>query len=362
MPVADLIIREEMPLAPLTTLGVGGPARYFMRAESGAQVEAAARWATDAACRCWCWGGGATLWWPTPASPAWCCRWLSRVSERARTARSWRLPRGPAWSGARWSHGRWRSSGPGSKCLAGVPGFVGATPVQNVGAYGQEVRETISRVEAFDLQTRQMVSFTNETCQFGYRDSRFKNADHGRYIILAVSYRLIENGPPTVHYIELERTLAAREIAQPSLHDVWRAVLDIRRRKSMLLNPHDPNARSVGSFFINPLLSEAQMTALDAAIAAQLPPGEHIPRFSALGGGFKVPAAWLIEHSGFARGHGDGPVGLSGNHSLAIINRGGATARNVLVLARRIRDGVFARFGVTLLPEPILVGVRMDEG
>lgn len=353
-------LREGVALAPLTTIGVGGAARYFLRVTCREDAVAALRWARERALPLLVLGGGSNL---LVADEGFSGLVLHMALPGVQVRRERDAVEITAGAGERWerlvaravAHG-WA----GVECLAGIPGLVGATPVQNVGAYGQEVSEVITRVEALDMHTLDTVTFDNADCAFGYRESRFKGAARDRYLILAVSYRLIPHGPPTVHYIELERALAARELPQPTLREVWQVVLDIRRGKSMLLRPHDANARSAGSFFMNPLLGEAEMEALDAAIARRLP-GAHIPRFAKPGGGVKIPAAWLIERSGFARGYAAGPVALSENHVLAIVNHGGATAHDVLALARTIRDRVRDLFGITLTTEPVLVGVSLED-
>jgi UDP-N-acetylmuramate dehydrogenase len=249
----------------------------------------------------------------------------------------------------------------GLECLAGIPGRVGATPIQNVGAYGQEVRQTIVSVVVFDLLTGEMREFGNAECEFGYRSSRFKRADRGRYIVLKVRYRLIPGGPPIIRYLELERRLAERDLVHPTLAGVHATVLELRQRKSMLLDAHDPNARSAGSFFINPVLTPVEFSSLETALIPYLHAGEWIPRYPTAEGCVKVPAAWLTERAGFSRGFIHGNVGLSSRHALALINRGGATACELAALARDIRNRVRDRFGITLIPEPAFVGLSLDE-
>jgi UDP-N-acetylmuramate dehydrogenase len=249
----------------------------------------------------------------------------------------------------------------GVECLSGIPGCVGATPIQNVGAYGQDVSETITTVEAFDVQDRTQVTLSNEDCGFGYRSSRFKGKDRHRYVILAVEYRLNPGGPPAVRYPDVKRHLAERGIGAPTLRDVREAVIEVRRRKSMVLDPADPNARSVGSFFMNPVVSEETAAAVQARAAEMKTPGaEAMPRWAS-GGGVKLSAAWLIERAGFRRGYRRGNAAISENHTLALVNRGGATAREVVALAREIRNGVRVAFGVSLVPEPIFVNVSLGE-
>jgi UDP-N-acetylmuramate dehydrogenase len=241
----------------------------------------------------------------------------------------------------------------GIECLSGVPGLSGATPVQNVGAYGQEVAETITSVRVYDRRTREVRDLAPDECGFAYRDSRFKHSD--RHVVLAVTFGLREqplSGP--VRYAELARKLdvAVGEVAK--LGDVRDAVLDLRRGKGMVLDPDDPDTASVGSFFTNPVLTADQLVAFEARLA----PGTAYPSWAA-DSGTKLSAAWLIEHSGFGKGYGGGRARLSGKHTLAITNRGGATADDVLALAREIHGGVRGRYGVTLAPEPLLVGITL---
>jgi UDP-N-acetylmuramate dehydrogenase len=236
----------------------------------------------------------------------------------------------------------------GLECLSGIPGLVGATPIQNVGAYGQEVSETVGAVRALDTRDGRVVVFSAAECRFAYRDSVFKSGEPGRFIVLEVRYRLRPGGAPAVHYAEVERHLAARGIDAPSLADVRASVLAIRRSKSMVLDPDDPNRRSCGSFFVNPIVSAGEADRL--AALGLMPP---MPRWPQADGRVKLSAAWLIERAGFPRGYRKGAVGLSSRHALALVAHDGARARDVLALARRLQEAVRARFGVALVPEPV---------
>ncbi|HWW61259.1 MAG TPA: UDP-N-acetylmuramate dehydrogenase, partial [Thermoanaerobaculia bacterium] len=232
----------------------------------------------------------------------------------------------------------------GIECLSGIPGRVGATPIQNVGAYGQEVSETIARVEALDRATGRVVDFTNEQCRFGYRSSLFKNVERDRYVILSVTFRLAVGGAATVRYPELQNYLGdARDLIA-----VREGVIAIRKRKGMVLDPADPDTRSDGSFFMNPVLTESEYE----AFAARAEGAPHFPSRD----GVKLSAAWLIEHAGFQKGFVHGNVGLSTKHTLAVINRGGGTAREVLELVAMIQGRVREQFGVELHPEPNFIG------
>jgi UDP-N-acetylmuramate dehydrogenase len=240
----------------------------------------------------------------------------------------------------------------GLECLAGIPGTVGGTPVQNVGAYGQEVASVIDRVRVFDLEERVFVEFSAAECGFAYRRSRFNSDDRGRYIVTRVDYRLTVNGAPTLRYADLQRAMQeiGAEGRQPTLVEVADAVRRIRQTKGMLLVEGDPDCRSAGSFFKNPVVSEEQVVQITAVV------DKEPPCFPAGRGQVKLPAAWLIEQAGFTKGYSLGAAAVSSRHTLALINRGGASAEEVLTLAARINSAVEARFGIQLEMEPVLVG------
>ena len=237
----------------------------------------------------------------------------------------------------------------GIEALSGIPGSVGATPIQNVGAYGQEVSQTIASVRVWDRVLRGVRTFAAADCRFGYRTSRFK-ADPGRHVVLSVDFQLLPGslGAP-VAYAELARSLGVAPGGRAPMADVRRTVLRLRAGKGMVLDATDHDTWSAGSFFTNPFLPPA--------LADRLPPGA--PRWEQPDGTVKTSAAWLIEHAGFARGYGDGPVSLSTKHTLALTNRGGATTADLLDLAREVRAGVESAFGVRLVNEPVLVGCEL---
>jgi UDP-N-acetylmuramate dehydrogenase len=240
----------------------------------------------------------------------------------------------------------------GVECLAGIPGTVGGTPVQNVGAYGQEVASVIDRVRVFDLKERAFQEFSAAECGFAYRRSRFNSTDRERSIVTRVDYRLVEGGEPTLRYADVQRAIQedGQDGAQPLLVEVAAAVRRIRLSKGMLLVEGDTDCRSAGSFFKNPVVSEEQVRKI-AAVS-----GKEPPRFPAGLGQVKLPAAWLIEQAGFAKGYVLGNAGVSSRHPLALVNRGGASAIEVLELAEQINSAVEARFGIRLEIEPVLVG------
>ena len=246
----------------------------------------------------------------------------------------------------------------GVECLAGIPGFTGATPIQNVGAYGQQVADAIVSVRAYDRTARDVVELSSRQCAFAYRTSGLRR--NPRYVVLGVRFALERStaGRP-VRYPELARTLGVGPGGRPPLLAVHDAVLALRRRKGMLVDPCNPDSRSAGSFFLNPVLSAEEYLDLERRVAQRL--GGHLrpPAWPEAHGRIKTSAAWLIERAGFDRGYGEGRVGISSKHTLALINRGGATTAELLGLARKLRSGVLEAFGVQLEPEPTLVGIAL---
>jgi UDP-N-acetylmuramate dehydrogenase len=240
---------------------------------------------------------------------------------------------------------RWR----GFECMSGIPGLVGATPIQNVGAYGQEVGETITRVRVFDRVAGVFADMDRSACGFGYRASVFKRNE--RYIVTGVRFELeVGDSSLPLRYAELTAALSVETGAQVPLRVARETVVALRRRKGMVIDPQDPESVSAGSFFVNPVVDGATLGAVEVRAGAQP------PRFDAGDGRYKLAAAWLVERAGFPKGWGTGRVGVSRKHALALVNRGGATAEELLAAARTIRDGVRARFDVELEPEPVLVG------
>ncbi len=361
----EVEFQRAVPLAPLTTIEVGGPAEYYYEARSVAELAAALRHAHDRDMPVIVLGGGSNVVFPDEGVAGLVLRNAitgirfreDYIKENVDTVLV------DVAAGAQWDffvrimvHDYGYG---GIECLAGIPGTVGATPIQNVGAYGQEVAESIDRVVCLDRLTLKEKKFKNVDCDFAYRDSRFKSQDRDRYVVTRVTYRLRKNAEPVVRYAELKRRLedhvaAQGETSQETPHDrlkhVCDTVLELRRGKSMVLDDDDPNSRSCGSFFMNPLLTAAEFEALRARC------NEAPPSFEA-GDAVKVPAAWLIERAGFAKGYRppNSGAGISEKHSLAIVNYGNASARDVRELAAEIQAGVEKRFGVRLLPEPWVV-------
>ena len=249
----------------------------------------------------------------------------------------------------------------GLECLSGIPGLAGATPIQNVGAYGQEVCETITQVRAYDRDARRVRTVGRAECGFGYRTSRFKRDETRRLVVLSVAFQLsVDTLSAPVRYAELAAALGIEIGDRVPAGQARAAVIELRKRKGMVIDPADPDTRSVGSFFVNPVLDAAALRTVEAAARARCGAGTAVPRFDAGGGLVKVPAAWLIERAGFAKGYSAGEgARISSKHTLALVNSGSATTAELMTLAREIRDGVRHAFGVSLTPEPVLVGVTL---
>ena len=342
---------EHAPLAPHCTLRLGGPARYLIEAADEATVAEAVGWAAARGVPVRVLGGGSNLVIADDGVDG----LVLKIGLRGGSARDLSgVVEVTAAAGEPWDdfvrHTVDRGWA-GLECLSGIPGLVGATPIQNVGAYGQEVADTLSAVRALDRERGSVVTLGPAECGFGYRDSRFKSGAPGRYVVLAVTYRLNPGGAPNVRYADIARDLESRGLARPSLAEVRETVLSIRRSKSMVLEPGDPNARSCGSFFLNPIVNASTLSTVDARAV-----GLSMPRWPQPDGRVKLSAAWLIERAGFTRGQTEGLVGLSTRHTLAIVCHDGARARDVAAFARGVRAGVEARFGVRLHPEPIFWG------
>ena len=348
-----------MRLADYTTVHLGGPARRFVRAVTEEDLTEAVRAADSGGEPLLVLGGGSNL---VVAD-----RGFDGTVVQVATAG---VRRGPepglvtVAAGEDWDAvvaGTVAAGLSGLECLSGVPGKAGATPIQNVGAYGQEVADTITAVRTYDRVTKEIDIFPNDRCGFGYRTSVFKRDDARRHIVLSVTFRLAEQSAARpLRYAELASALGVAPGDQVASTEVRSAVIDLRRRKGMVIDSADPDTRSVGSFFVNPVLDGAALAAVEAAARASCGDGTRVPRFDAGDGLVKVPAAWLIERSGFGKGYslGDG-ARISSKHTLALVNSGSATTEGLLALARQIRDGVRDVFGVSLTPEPVLVGVAL---
>lgn len=352
----DLV--RNVTLAEYTTLGLGGKAKYFYECATVEQIHSALDFAKREGLRVHVLGGGSN----------------TIFSDKGFDGLVLKI----ALRGVQFIHNRdhvntvaaageeWDSfielciqnNLAGLECLSGIPGLVGATPIQNVGAYGQEVAETIISVRAIDRRTFVEVEFTRDECIFSYRRSRFNGEDLDRFIILEVTFELRLFGEPQIKYPELRKTIDSTvkldSLAPGSekLQAVRSAVLSLRKRKSMVLDPADPNSRSVGSFFKNPVLSRDEFGTFEARYrAAGIT--RTVPTFPA-GDSTKIPAAWLVENAGFGKGYRENGVGISSNHSLALVNYNGTTAE-LLALAQKIQSAVESKFGIQLEREPVVI-------
>ena len=366
--ISTMTIQENVPLAPLTTLQVGGTARYFAELRREDEVREAVQFAKRRELPLFVLGGGSNLvvadsGWPGLvlkiaiggiASPI--------TNDTAGNAVLFSVGAGVNWDD--FVAQAVAQNCAGVECLSGIPGSVGGTPVQNVGAYGQEVADTIESVRVLDLEQDRIVVLPKPACGFRYRASIFNSTERGRYIILRVNYRLHRGGAPSLKYADLQRHFAGRvkesfserpaeKATSPSLAETRAAVREIRRSKGMLIVPGDEDCRSAGSFFKNPVLSEAQFQELAARAASK---GLEIPSYPALDAQKKVSAAWLVEHAGFSKGYAAGAAGISHKHALALINRGNAKATDIVELKDEIQRCVQEAWGIVLEPEPVFVG------
>jgi UDP-N-acetylmuramate dehydrogenase len=389
-----LRVREGVALAGYTTLGLGGPAARFIEADSDDQVVAAVREADLSGEPVLVLGGGSNLVMADEGFPGTVVHVTTRGIDvtdvtdvtDVREGAAVTVAAGEDWDSlVEFCVGEGLS---GLECLSGIPGLAGATPIQNVGAYGQEVAETIVTVRAYDRVLDTSVELANADCGFGYRTSAFKRrasagprapasravhrpalppfpaAATGRFVVLGVTFRLArEPLSAPIGYGELARVLGVSEGGRVPLGEARSAVLALRRGKGMVLDPGDPDTRSAGSFFTNPVLDRRQLAEVERRAAAMSGrPGQEVsvPRFPAGNGQVKVPAAWLIEHAGFVKGYpGDGTARISSKHTLALTNPGGASTASLVALAREIRNGVRETFGVELVNEPVLVGTEL---
>jgi UDP-N-acetylmuramate dehydrogenase len=342
-----------LDLSGYTTLRLGGPAARLVEAATDEQLRAAVGAGTSAGEPLLLLAGGSNVVVADAGFPG----TVVRIATRgiAREGDVLHVAAGEPWD-AFVAHAV-AGGLAGIECLSGIPGSVGATPIQNVGAYGQEVSETIVSVRVLDRATGEITDLAPEDCAFSYRSSAFKRQP-ARRVVLRVSYGLTPGGQSgRILYAELARALGVEVGATAPVAAVREAVLGLRRGKGMVLDPADPDSVSAGSFFTNPILTPAQFAALQERVAATLGDGARPPAFPEAGGDVKTSAAWLIERAGFTRGHGDPEgIAISSKHVLALTNRGGGTTAGLVTLAREIADRVEATFGVTLTPEPVFVG------
>ena len=333
-------IERDVPLAPRTTLGIGGAAKEFVRATSLEELRDAL-----AAEQVLVIGGGSNL---VVGDAGFAGRVVQvGLTDVAIAGDVVRVGAGVVWDdfvGEIVGAGR-----TGIECLSGIPGLVGATPMQNVGAYGQEVADTITCVRAMNRHTGEVVEFAPAACHFAYRTSAFKGST--RWVITEVEFRLPRGAASApIRYPELAKALGITEAGTAPLSQVRDTVIALRRGKGMVVDTADPESKSAGSFFTNPIVDGAAVAILDTRF------GSAMPRWPQRDGMTKLSAAWLIERAGFTKGYTAGRVGISRKHALALVNRGGATAAELLALAREIQARVREQLGVHLEPEPVIVG------
>ncbi|MEU7257802.1 UDP-N-acetylmuramate dehydrogenase [Streptomyces rimosus] len=347
---------HDAPLAPLTTFRLGGPATRLLTATTDDEVIAAVREADASGTPLLVIGGGSNLVIGDKGFEGTALRIATRGFTLDGTDLT--LAAGENWSDA---VARTVAAGlAGIECLAGIPGSAGATPIQNVGAYGQEVSSTITEVVAYDRTAGETVTLSNAECAFSYRHSRFKEHPD-RFVVLRVRFALEDAGglSAPIKYAETARTLGVEAGERVPAADARETVLKLRAGKGMVLDPEDHDTWSAGSFFTNPVLTEAQHADFLARVHERLGADVTPPAFPAGEGRVKTSAAWLIDRAGFTKGYGDGPARISTKHTLALTNRGGATTEDLLALAREVREGVRAAFGITLVNEPVTVGVTL---
>jgi UDP-N-acetylmuramate dehydrogenase len=356
VPRPALKFQEFIPLAPYTTFRIGGPARFFREVEGEAELAEAVSFAKERNLPLFVLGGGSNLLVSDAGFDGLVLRVGVAVSKgERREGESVLLEAG---AGENWDdvvlYAVDRGYA-GIECLAGIPGDVGGTPVQNVGAYGQEVAETIVQVRAYDLETGTFVDLDHQACRFGYRRSLFNAEARGRYIVTAVTYKLRPGGEPALRYADVKRHFAAQfdRGEKPSLRQVYEAVRSIREQKGMLAGQGGPDGRSAGSFFKNPVIPSASLAQIALKSGRR---SEEIPQYPAGDGMVKLAAAWLVEQSGFHKGFAMGRAAISSRHTLALVNLGDATAAELIALRDAVTTAVQNRFAIQLEQEPVMLG------
>jgi UDP-N-acetylmuramate dehydrogenase len=355
----DLPIVENVELAAATTLGVGGAASFFVRCRNAGEAFGALGWARTRALPVFVLGGGSNVLVADEGFPGLVVQ-LADDGLRLRV-----LDEGvgeiEAGAAARWDDVvqlAVDSGHAGLEALSGIPGSSGAAPIQNIGAYGQEVGQTLAAVQVLERSSGELAWLPAADCGFGYRASHFKSSWRERYLVLAIRLHLRRQATTTASYPELRKRLGVAEGEAAALAEIRAAVLALRGEKAMLYAPGTPNGRSAGSFFLNPVVDVAIADRV-AAAARKRGASRELPRFPS-SAGVKLSAAWLIEEAGFHRGWGEGRASLSERHTLAIVNRGGATAADVLAVAGAVWRGVRAAFGIELEPEPVFLGFAQN--
>jgi UDP-N-acetylmuramate dehydrogenase len=351
--VATIDIQEQVPLAPRTTLRIGGPARFFCEVKTEPELLEAVTFAREHNLPLFILGGGSNL----LVSDAGFNGLVVHIAitSPAKTSSSANRLNITATAGTEWNAfvlDICQQGISGVECLAGIPGSVGGTPVQNVGAYGQEVASTIIQVRALDLETLHFVDLPAEQCGFTYRHSIFNSTHRNRYVVTAVTFQFDLHAKPNLTYADLQRHFAGKDPA-PRPIDVYHAVREIRHSKGMLIVEGEPDSRSAGSFFKNPIVSESLLKEIAGTLATQL---EKIPHWPAGPGQVKLAAAWLLDQAGFHKGFIMGRAGISSRHTLALINRDHATFTDIADLRDTIQREVQSRFHIQLEQEPVQLG------
>jgi UDP-N-acetylmuramate dehydrogenase len=341
---------EQIPLAPYTTFQIGGPARWFAEAASEDDIAAGVAFASERRFPLFILGGGSNLLVSDAGFPGLVLRIALQgiASTHKNDQFIVSAAAGEDWDGL--VAYAVAANAAGVECLSGIPGTVGGTPVQNVGAYGQEVSQTIVTVRAFDRKALGFVDLPAADCGFSYRRSIFNSTQRERYVVSRVDYTLRKDAPANIVYADLTRYFAARNGVAPTLAEVREAVRSIRAQKGMLLVPGDADCRSAGSFFKNPVVPVTVLDSLGEQLGIEK---RSIPAYPAQDGAVKLSAAWLIERAGYQKGYALGRAGISSRHTLALINRGGASAAEVTTLRDRVTDTIAERFGIRLEPEPV---------
>jgi UDP-N-acetylmuramate dehydrogenase len=341
---------EQVTLAPYTTFQIGGPARWFAQAASEDDIAAGIAFAGERRLPLFILGGGSNLLVSDAGFPGLVLHIALRgiTSTQGKGGSLVSAAAGEDWDGL-VSYAV-AAGFAGVECLSGIPGTVGGTPVQNVGAYGQEVSQTIVTVRAFDRENRQFVDLPASSCGFSYRRSIFNSTHRERYVVSRVDYALRENAAPNFAYADLVRYFSGRNVVSPTLAEVRDAVRSIRAQKGMLLVPGDADCRSAGSFFKNPIVPVTVLDSLAQELGVEK---RSIPAYPAQDSEVKLSAAWLIERAGFHKGYALGNAGISSRHTLALINRGGASAAEVITLRDKLIDAISSRFAIRLEPEPV---------
>lgn len=353
-----LNILENIALAPMTTLEIGGKARFFVRADDEKTVIDAFEFAREHGFELFIIGGGSNVLIADEGFDGLVIQVaIKGIIFEQENARKMNVL---AAAGEDWDSFVEicvDKNLQGVECLSGIPGFIGGTPIQNVGAYGQEVSESVTRVRCLDRKTGSIIELNNSECKFSYRKSIFNTTEKERFIVLSVKYTLNIDGEPNIIYADLRKQFDERI---PSLKETRNEVLAIRASKSMVIDSNDPNSKSAGSFFKNPIVSKTVFDEIQkkARKLRLLKSDQSLPCYRVDDEFTKIPAAWLIENSGFHKGYVNGNAGLSTKHTLAITNLGNAKASDVLRLKDEIQKTVNDQFGILLIPEPILVGFK----